>query len=126
MSSCIGVFVNPFENIYSATKIFNTFSGLGLAEEFRDKIDCQTVCHGIVYTGMNEGYTGTDGVTPEFAADYATDKLGFVEETSSDVRSEFLTYGPLLSLYYCSLDLYFYIFENAIWTGYVSNMTIQY
>ena len=126
MSSCVGVFINPFENIYSATKIFNRFFGLGLAEEFRDKIDCQTVCHGIVYTGMNEGYKGTDAVSPEFAADYATDKLGLVEETSSAMIPEFLTYGPMISLYYCSLDLYFYMFENAIWTNYEANMPNKY
>ena len=32
---------------------------------------------------MVKGYTLDDAISPEYAADYATDKLGIVEETSA-------------------------------------------
>ena len=124
MSSCVGAYPSPPENIFTATKAFSRFLGLGLAEEFRDKIDCQTVCHGLVKTDMIKGYTLDDAVTPEFAADYELNKLGIVEETSASATQEILVYGPVLSIYYCSLELFYYVDANLIWKRFAEEMKL--
>ena len=71
---------------------------------------------------MVKGYTLDDAISPEYAADYATDKLGIVEETSASATQDIIIYGPIVSSYYCSLDLFYYFLGNILWKRLAEHM----
>ena len=73
---------------------------------------------------MIKGYKLDDTVTPEYAADYELNKLGIVEETSASAVQEILLYGPILSLYHCSMKLFYYVDENLIWKRFAEHMKL--
>ena len=112
MSSASGILPFGRAPIYSSTKAFCRFLGLSLSEEVREKIDCLTLCPGIVNTNLAKGYTLQDMVEPDQAAQYMIDKIGIVEETSACLLHDFIFYCFIPQFYYIHYNVWNFIQEK--------------
>lgn len=112
--SCIsGVVPLSSMALGTSAKAFNRYLSLGLTEEYRDKIDIQTICPTIVHTDSTKGYPYPDGVQPDAAAAYVLKKLGVVEETSVSLIGDISIYGILSPLYNASFHVWQLFLEHG-------------
>ena len=106
LSSAQGIV--PISNIsmFSGTKGFVRFFSRGITEEYKKKIDILTCCPGLLKSEFTDKIFMKQCASPDESVATFLKSLGQQEEVSSSIVDDFVFYGVLQQIYFCSFKLY--------------------